>query len=81
MDDATSPNLPSSLPLVNSQPPPDTQHCQHHPLGCRLPFARLDRPTTTTVLPSLAVCFWRQARLVLLDIDLDRASSPIQNPS
>ena len=55
MDDATSPNLPSSLPLVNSQPPPDTQHCQHHPLGCRLPFARLDRPTATTVLPSLAV--------------------------
>ena len=23
-----------------------------------LPFARLDRPTATTVLPSLAVCFW-----------------------
>ena len=48
MDDATSPNLPSSLPLVNSQPPPDTQHCQHHPVGwyfsvpARIPMGSAD---------------------------------------
>ena len=77
-----APNAPTSLPssLLESQLPAATRHTPLPASPPRLPSAVRPPPSLHCHHCAAFACFsWK--RLVLLHIDLDRAFSPIQNPS